>query len=918
MRGVVDIVGRDAELAAVAAFMDDEPAGARALLLAGEAGIGKTTLLRAAFADARATVLHCRPADAEVRLSFAALADLLQGAPDDAVELPEPQRTALDVALLRRAPPPGGVDVRAVGAAVLATLRAHAERRPLVVAIDDVQWLDSASAQVLSFALRRLDEEAVAVVAAQRHEPNLVPPLDLERLGLPLTRVDLPPLSLGALQRLLRTALDYRPPRPLLQRVHQACGGNPFFALELGRALLRQGGESRPGDPLPPAPSAAAVVRGHLGSFAPETREALLDLAASGGRLAPLDEAVLAPALESGVVEVRGGELAFAHPLFSTAVYAGASAAARRAAHARLAARAPTSEERARHLAAAAAGPDSAAAAAVAAAGEEALRRGATAEAVELLERAVALTPAGESEALAERVRGAAEANRRAGNEEGGRRLARGALPGLPEGPSRTRLLIWLADAEGTVAAADAAVAAAGDDDELLAAALNARSEARQLGDDVAGALDDARAAVAAARSAASSAVLVRALSHVGHLEAMSGDPAGRAKLEEALSLQDPHDPATVLHGPATSLAILALWHDDLDRARAALRAQMTRAAELGDERARSAILQRLARAELWAGELEEALRLADELVELKQGEGWDDPVAGLWVRALVHAQLGRTDDARADVERARELAALQGDPDHFHVVFADGFARGAARDDEGAADALARLPELVAATGIREPGVCPFHADELEALVRAGRLEQADARVAAVTAEAERLDRPRLLVAAARGRGLLAEARGRGEDAVAAFEAAVAAAERLPVPFERGRALLDLGAALRRARQRSAAREALGAARDLFATLPAPTWAGRATAELARLGGRAAHGTLTATERRVAELAASGRTTKEIAAELVVSAKTVEKHLTSVYAKLGVRSRAELAARAPLAGQSRGISPMDARLPSS
>lgn len=895
VRAVVDIVGRDAELAAVAAFLEDE--GARALLLAGEAGIGKTTLLRAALTDVRATLLRCRPAGSEVRLSFAALADLLEDVPDDLVELPEPQRAALDVALLRQVPPPGGVDGRAVGAAVLATLRAVAAREPLVVAIDDLQWLDAASAQALAFALRRLESEQVAVLATERVEPEARSALDVAALGLPLTRVEVGPLSLGALQRALRRTLDFRPPRPLLQRLHAASGGNPFFALELARALLREGTPLRAGDPLPATPSAAAALRERLGTLPQETHEALLDLAASGGRLAPREDA-LAPALAAGVVEVRGGELAFSHPLFATAVYAGASAGSRRASHARLALRAATSEEHARHLALAVEGPDETAAAAVAAAGEEALRRGATAAAVELLERAVLLTPS-RGAALAERVLGAAEANRRAGNEDGGRRLARRVLHELPPGRSRTRLLIWLADAEGTIAAADAAVAAAGGDDELVAAALNARCEARQVGDDVDGALRDARAAVAAARRASSSAVLVRALAHVGHLETMAGDARGIQKLEEAASLQDPHDPATVLHGPATSLAIVALWRDDLDRARPALRSQITRAAELGDERARAAILQRLARAELWAGDLETALLLADELVELKEGDGWDDPVAGLWVRALVHAQLGRIEDARADVDRARALAAAQNDPDHFQVVFADGFTWGADGRHDRAADVLGRLPGFLAAAGVREPGVCPFHADELEALVRSGRAEQAAERIAAVEEEGARLDRPRLLLAAARGRGLLAETQGRADDALVAFECAVAASERLPIPFERGRALLDLGTALRRVRRRSEARDALAAARDRFSALPAPIWAGRATAELARLGGRTADGELTATERRVADLAAAGRSTKAIAAELVVSAKTVEKHLTSIYAKLGVRSRAELAARA-------------------
>lgn len=899
MPGVAEMVGRELELATVERFLRGQ--APRALVLEGDAGIGKTTIWRAGLAAAPElglTVMRCRAAGSEVRLSFAGLADLLEQLPPEIVsQLPAPQREALEVALLLRAPPVEGVDVRAVGSAVRGALRALAADGSVLVAIDDLQWLDAASAHALGFALRRLELEPIGVLATMRPDPDRRPLLELGSTGIALEHVVVGPLSLGALQRLLRLQTGFRPARPLLVRLHETSAGNPFYALEIVRALAHEDFGSAFDRPLPAPPSVSEAIGRRLAALPDGSRAALLELAARGRGDVPLVEELM-PAIESGFVEAGGGRARFGHPLLAATVYAEASDEERRAAHTRLSSQAIRTEERARHLALAAFEPDEHVAATVAAAADDALRRGATTEALELYERAVALTPHGNPDALADRVLGAAEANRRAGNEDGGRCIARAGLEQVPEGRARTRLLVWLADAEGTVEAADAAVASASDDPDLFAAALNARSEALQVADDVAAALADAERALAAARVAGDRSLLVRSLAHVGHLEVMSGRSQGVERLEEACALQDPGDAATIIHGPATALAIVRLWRDELDEARPALEEQERRANELGEERARASILQRLARAELWAGNVPRALELADELVELKEGEGWDDPVGGLWVRSLAFAHLGRVEEARADAERARRLAVLQGDPDHFHVVYARGFAEATAGDHAAAADLLERLPGLVAATGTREPGICPFHADELEALVRSGRLDRAASRIDVVELEAKALDRPRLLVAAARGRGLLAETQGRRDDAIASFQVAVAATERLAVPFERGRALLDLGAALRRARRQAAAREALTAARDVFDELGAEPWAIRARHELGRFGGRSRSEALTATEARVASLAAEGRSTKEIASVLVVSAKTVEKHLTSIYAKLGVRSRAELAAR--------------------
>jgi DNA-binding CsgD family transcriptional regulator len=196
----------------------------------------------------------------------------------------------------------------------------------------------------------------------------------------------------------------------------------------------------------------------------------------------------------------------------------------------------------------------------------------------------------------------------------------------------------------------------------------------------------------------------------------------------------------------------------------------------------------------------------------------------------------------------------------------------------------------------MREPGLTRFVPDLVEALVAVDRLDEAEDHLTWFGANAERLRRPSGQGSAARCSGFLAAARGDLAGASTQFEAALAYHEAAPIPFDRARTLLALGAARRRAKERRAARTALQQARDVFASLGAATWTQRAAAELARIGGRApSSGELTPVERRVAELVAAGRTNREVAAALFLSTRTVEGHLSRVYGKLGVRSRVEL-----------------------
>jgi predicted ATPase len=237
------VLGRQAELEQLTAMLDAVVAGPRAVVVEGPAGIGKTTVWQAALEAARArsfTVLAARAVQTEATLPFAGLIDLLEGVPEAGLsELPAPQRRALEVALLRREPEQTGVDQLAVSLATLQVLRTVAADAPVVVGIDDLQWLDGATTRVLAFALRRLGDERLGLVASVRAEHTDRLPLQVEQSLPEPQRVVLRvgPLPMGVLDQLLRERYGLALSRPSLQHLRQVCGGNPFYALELARVL---------------------------------------------------------------------------------------------------------------------------------------------------------------------------------------------------------------------------------------------------------------------------------------------------------------------------------------------------------------------------------------------------------------------------------------------------------------------------------------------------------------------------------------------------------------------------------------------------------------------------------------------------------------------------------------------------------
>ena len=348
-----EIIGRDEELGAVRVFISRVGDGPGAVVLSGEAGIGKTILWQAGLEDARERldrVLTCHGVEAEASLSFAGLSDLLGSVLVEAgPSLAPPRRRALEIALLLAEP--GGVapDPHAIGLAVLDILRVLAEQGSVLVALDDAQWLDPASAAVLQIALRRLSDEPIGLLATVRKAPDLREPFELER-AFPdgrLERISVGPLSLAALHRLLEERLGLDLTRTELARVQEATAGNPFFALELGRELVRTDTRPAPGRALPMPETLQELLGGRLARLPGQTLDVLLEAAALARPTVDLvaaahgDRERVISALEAGadegVVELDDSTVRFAHPLLASICYEQAPVWKRRAVHRALA-----------------------------------------------------------------------------------------------------------------------------------------------------------------------------------------------------------------------------------------------------------------------------------------------------------------------------------------------------------------------------------------------------------------------------------------------------------------------------------------------------------------------------------------------------------------------------------------------------
>jgi len=906
----MEVVGRDEELARVATLVEPVQATANRLLLEGEPGIGKTTVWRAGVAAAESRglrVLSARPAEAESSLSYAGLADLLAAVDESALEpLPDVQRAALEIALLRRDADGKPPDPRAVFTAFANTLGELAGESTLLLAIDDLQWLDGPTARAVAFANRRLAAH-VRILASTRTDGEAA--VARREWFEPHERLRLAPLSPAALHRLVADRLGWSMTRPSLLRLHRICDGNAFFALELARGLIAAGQPDAHGTwPVPD--DVRTLVDVHLRTLpAPVRRALLLAAAASHPTAELLASEPLAEAEAAGVVSVaNGGAITFTHPLYASAIYLGASAEQRRAAHAELAERASDVEERARHLGLATTAADEAVAVELDRAASRARSRGAPETAAELQLRAAELTPAVDREAAGRRSLAAADHWFHAGA------LARAAvvltrLLDSDETPAlRAHALLLLAyvrfrerSIPESIELLHAASAEAGDDPHVRARAeleLTFASVSVSFDFDAAG--PHAEATRHYAEQAGDRALVAEALAVTVMLDFLLGRGLDRAKLERSLELEVPdHDAAIEVH-PTLIAGLLSFYVDDYDASRRHLYSLTRRLRDRGQDGDLPVLLAHTAWMECLSGRIEAAGELAEEAIELAALSESATMTANTLATAALHdAHAGNEASCRARVAESLEALERAGYGVSAHWAFtALGLLEVSLGNAAAARDAMAPLVELSEKLDVREPIRLTFLPDYAEALIELGELDRAQGVIDFHLALGREHDRASTLASAERARALLLAARGDTEGAHDALSAAFRHHERLPVTIDLARAHIVRGLLERRAKRKAAARDSLGRAVAICEQIGAASWAERARAELARIGLRGSGDELTATEERIAALAASGLTNREIAAAAFVTQKTVEANLSRIYRKLGIRSRAELGIR--------------------
>jgi len=893
-----EIVGREAELEAIESWLDT--ASPSVLLLGGEAGIGKTKLWRAAVERGRERslrVLATVATEPESRLAYVGLGDVLGPIVGETLaQLPRPQRHALEAALLLRDPGERPPDERAVAVATLAAL--HAASGRFLVAIDDAQWLDRASSRALSFAFRRVGPtDGVQVLLARRGglAGGLEPGNDAQALALG-------PLSIGAIRRIVARQLGSTLPRPALVRVHGASGGNPLYALELARAELSGDRAWTHGR----TPTLVELAQQRCASMPEQTRAALLLLAAAHdptpGLLSRAHGAdaldSLLPALDEGLVELTGDRVRFTHPVLASAIRAGTPEHVYRDAHARLAVAVTSVEERGHHLALATIEPDADVAGAVENAAVAARGRGARADGAELFERAAELTPADDAAGRGARLVLAADSY----FESGDALRARSLLEQAAElgGPSRPEAL-WrlgriLDETEGFDRSRPHWEEALSTADLRLVVDIRRAMALAALFVDGSTALDDAAAGVEAAEGLGDARPLALALAMEAYVRGVLGDPGYREPLDRALLLETEVE-LDELHSPSAVLADIGRLSLDLDAGRRGYEAVLRHAEEVGDARSETWCAYGLGMVEALAGNLERGSELAARATELSE----QVTLLGLpavRLTALVAACRGEVAHCRALLEACYSTSRQMGDRVNLLGTLAiDGFLELSLGMSAAALPPLREAWTVQAELGLLEPGVTRFLVDLASALSDTGDLVEADRAIAVFADQAKQLGRDWALPLIARAEGEALAARGDIEAALGRLESAALAEGVVPMPLERGRTLLVLGSVQRLARRRRAARETLQRALGVFEELGAALWTARAHAELRRIGGRAPSSSeLTLTEQRVAELVAEGKSNKEVAAELIVSVHTVEAALTSIYRKLDVRSRTEMA----------------------
>lgn len=907
-----EVVSRDAEAAELGDFLASVTAEPAALVIEGEAGIGKTTLWLGAVDGARLRgfrVMATRPAAAESVLAYSALADMLSNVDSSVLsELPTPQRIAVDQVLLRSNGDQPPTDQQAVAAGFLSAVGAQADRTPVLLAVDDLQWLDPSSRLVLAFAARRL-VGPVAVLATLRTGDAVGAGnwLELPRPEL-IRRMALGPLELGALHALISDRLGRSFPRPVMVRIAEISQGNPLYALELARGI--DVGASITDMSLPR--TLAELVASRLDTADPAAADALLaaacladptvDLVARAVNSEPdAIAARLAGFEDGGLIHLTGNHFRFEHPLYSRGVYHLAPRAKRRAMHRRLADLVSEPEVRARHLALGATGADPLTVDALDEAADAAQRRGAPVAAAELLD--LAITLGGD---LPQRRIRSAKLYFDAGDPGRARKILEELIAGLPPGRQRAEASILLGhvrvlDDSFTDAAdlLERALSQTDGDAELLVPTLVMLAFALLN----TGRLDEAgrrtEEAVVIAEASGLPRLLSQSLSMRTMVRFLVGEGVDEPSLRRAMDAQEWHDDLPIVLRPSVHCAVLWSLTGRVDEARRTWTALRRDCIERGEEGELTFVAFQGALTAVWSGDIAEATLIVEDAVERAQQLGSDLPMSvALTGRALVAAYAGRAEQVRADARAALEAGRRIGsDRLSEWPVTALGFVEVSLGNYEAALEALAPLlPRLQMMPRATEMIAASYMPDAIEAMVNVNDAASAEPFVAALEENGRRLDRAWMLAVGCRGRAMLSAAGGDVEAAVSAAQQAMVHHDRLQMPFERARTQVVLGQLQRRQRRKDAAATTLHEALRTFEQLGTPLWARRVRAELGRANvGPHTTSILTASQQRVAELAASGLTNRRIAAEMFISPKTVEANLSHIYAKLNIRSRAEL-----------------------
>ncbi|MFJ9174055.1 AAA family ATPase [Streptomyces sp. NPDC102360] len=911
------IVGREAELDRLFRMVNRASATERVLVLRGDAGTGKSALLDAALRRARVSgvrVLRAEGSESEASLAFSGLHQLLRPVAAAVDRLPERQRTALAGALGTGPAVEGTPDLMLVGVALLSLLSESADPQPLMLVIDDAQWIDRASLDALAFAVKRLDAEPLTLLIGVRTDDPL-PAFDRHWPALTLA-----PLDAAAAGRLLDRQ-PYGPTGRVRGQVLEQAAGNPLALVELARAATSPGGS--PNGPLPLPGRLEHIFAARLAELPASTAQLLLLLAA----MDTADSAVLAvaglpgvedtawrPAEEAGLVRRTGRAVRFGHPLMRSAVYHAASHDARRAAHLVLADALGDAPDRcAWHRAAAAGGPDAGVAAALERTADRARRRGGHAAAARALQRAAELAP-NRAESARLLVEAAAAAvftgditwvdelatavRERTGDAT---LLATAAVHAGRLAVLTTRHTVVfsrLRRAARQWAATDPDVAL-----DMLAGAAVVRFYSGE--DTQRQEIDDVLARLPRNASSVWRRAWVRAVSDPanGRAELAALLPQlfaeAEAETETEVGAEAEVEAETVPERLAT-LAIMAWLLDDAPRAVSAFDTAFDTAFD--GRRARGPLPQGLGGAVAWAyvecGRWEQAREACAQIIAHASGLGLDHALAcATAVDASVLAYQGEAARARS---RAAEALALIDPLESRSVAVYVRRALGAAAAAEGAYESAydqLRLAFTAEGDPVHYHASCPALAELAAAAVRSGQRGEASSIVERAARRLGDDASPRLKGLISRARALLADP----EDAEPHFRAALAQPALERWPFEHAQTLLDFAEWLRRRRRITEARPLLTTALEAFQRLGARPWVERARAESRAAGLDVTDSTpdalaeLSPQQRQIIGLAARGLTNREIGEKLFLSPRTVGSHLYRSFPKLGINARSQL-----------------------